>query len=197
MNTAEKVRRWHFPLSNSGITLRAAYESLQSFALKADDVPFLIRLVENPEFDLPGLDIFNGATSLRTHDLIHILLGRGLLAKDEAFTIGFTMGSTDRVTATEEKLFTLFARYLYPKNYRFDDEDVRVFRDAVRLGFISDCQPLHQANYEALLDLSVGEARQRLGIEEELLRAYYQIEQRRYPHSNESQRLLDRNKCGR
>lgn len=189
MNTAEKVRRWHFPLSHGDTTLRAAYDSLGEFSVKADDIPFLVRLLENPEYDLPGLDLFHGATSLQTHDWIHILLGRGLLAKDEAFVIGFTMGSTDRVSATEEKLFTYFARHLYPRAYRFSEEDVRVFRDAVRLGFISDCKPLHAQRYEDLLDLPLREARRRLGIEEDLLRAYYAIEKARYPASFESQRL--------
>jgi len=30
----------------------------------------------------------------------------------------------------------------YPKHYRFDDDDVAVYKDAVRLGYISDCRPL-------------------------------------------------------
>jgi hypothetical protein len=187
----EKVRNWRIPLSRGEQTMRAASAELSAFALKAEDIPFLIRLIENPEYDLPGIDIFHGATDLQTHDYIHMLLGRGLLAKDEAFVLGFTMGSTDRVSSTEEKLYTFCARYLFPRQYRFDDEDVRVFRDAVRLGFISDCRPLSQVRYADYLDLPLAEARRAIGIEEDLLRAYYAIERRRYPHSFESQRLLD------
>jgi hypothetical protein len=37
----------------------------------------------------------------------------------------------------------------------------------------------------------LGEVRLTLGIEEDLLRAYYAIERRRFPDSPESQRLLD------
>lgn len=191
MSTAEKVRHWCIPLSRGGETLGEAYAGLSTFGLKPDDIPFLIRLIENPEFDFPGLDVFHGATDLRTHDYIHMLLGRGLLPKDEAFVLGFTMGSTDRVGRTEEQLYTLCARYLFPKRYRFDDEDVRVFRDAVRLGFISDCMSLATVCYEDYLDLPLAEVRREIGIEEDLLRAYYRVEQRRYPHSFESQRLLD------
>lgn len=187
----ERVRNWVIPLSRGDLTLRQANAQLKPVALKADDVPFLVRLVENPELDIPGLEIFNGAASLWTHDQIHFLLGRGLLAKDEAFVIGFTMGSTDQVTATEEWLYEMFSRYLYPEGYRFSAEDIRVFRDAVRLGFVSDCAPLAKADFHALQDLPLREARRRLGIEEELLRAYYTIEKRRYPGAPESQRLLD------
>jgi hypothetical protein len=34
-----------------------------------------------------------------------------LLAKDEAFVVGFTMGSTHRLGATAEKLFELIAEH--------------------------------------------------------------------------------------
>ncbi|MCB1050323.1 MAG: hypothetical protein H6510_10505 [Acidobacteria bacterium] len=172
-------------------SLRDRYDELKQFGLGQADIPFMVQLIENPKYDLPWIDIFHGATDLRTHDLIHILLGRGLLAKDEAFVIGFTMGSTDRVSSQEEALYTFFAKYLYPKSYRFNDEDVRVFKDAVKLGYISDCQPLHRVDYEPLLDLSLAEARRAVGLETDLLRAYYAIERRRYPESPESQRLLD------
>jgi len=191
MDIEETIKNWFIPLSHSDKTLEQASQELQSFGLKQDEVPYIIQIVENPKFDLPGFDIFHGATNLQTHDYIHILLGRGLLPKDEAFVIGFTMGSTDRVTATEELLYTFFARFLYPREYRFTDDDVRIFKDAVRLGFVSDCKPLPQIDYSRYLHWRLREIRNALGIEEDLLRAYYAIEKRRYPTSLESQRLLD------
>src|SRR4249919_2256821 len=90
----DKVRQWHIPLSREDLTLRQAHEELAVLGLKQADVPLIVQLVENPRFDFPGLDIFHGATGLQAHDRIHVLLGRGLLPKDEAFVIGFTMGST-------------------------------------------------------------------------------------------------------
>jgi hypothetical protein len=188
---SQKVRDWFVPLSCGDVTLGAAHDELSRFSLKQEDVPFLVQLVENPKYDAPGFDVFHGATDLRAHDHIHILLGRGLLPKDEAFVIGFTMGSTDLVSATEERLYTFFARNFYPRAYRFSEEDTRVFKDAVRLGFVSDCKPLSSVNYETLRTLSLQEARRALGLEEDLLRAYYAVEKRRYPQSFESQRLLD------
>jgi hypothetical protein len=186
----EIIRQWHIPLSREQLTLRQAHAELAQYGLKQSDVPLIVQLVENPRYDIPGLDIFHGATGLQAHDHIHVLLGRGLLPKDEAFVIGFTMGSTDQVSQTEEKLYGFFSKYFYPESYRFGDEDYRVFQDAVRLGFVSDCQPLSAADLEALVDLPLAEARRRLGLEVELLRAYYAIEKKRYPNSFESQRLL-------
>ena len=190
LSKAERVRQWMIPLSEGDKTLAQARAELEVLALKQDDVPFMVQLVENPKFDLPGFDIFHGATDLATHDQIHMLLGRGLLPKDEAFVIGFTMGSTDAVSQTEEKLYGFFTKYLYPRQYRFTDEDLRVFKDAVRLGFVSDVKPLSQVSFDDLQDLPLREARARIGLEEDLLRAYYAIEKRRYPNSFESQRLV-------
>jgi hypothetical protein len=183
-------RTWSVPLSRTGLTLAEAYAGLGRLALRQQQVPFLVQLIENPRFDLPGVDLFHGATDLKTHDYLHILLGRGLLPKDEAFVLGFTMGSTNRVSETEERLYAFFTRYLYPKAYRFTPEDLQVFKDAVRLAYISDCCSLAEADYAALLELPLQEARRSLGIEVDLLQAYYRIEQRRYPDAVESQRLL-------
>jgi hypothetical protein len=191
MAAAQKVRDWFIPLSRAGMTLREANDSLNAIRMKQEDVPFLVQVVENPAFDIPLLDVFHGATRLETHDYLHIVLGRGLLPKDEAFVIGFTMGSTDQVGGTEEFLYGLFAKHFYPRAYRFTEEDMRVFKDAVRLGFVSDCQSLSLVDFARHLDQPLEEVRAALGIEVPLLRAYYTIEKRRYPESFESQRLLD------
>ena len=184
-------RTWCVPLSSAKRTLREAYDTLRPIGLDQREIPLIIQLVEHPRYDMPGIELFPGAVDLRTHDLIHIVLGRGLLVKDEAFVIGFTMGSTDRIGATEERMYEFFSRYIFPSGYRFGDEEVRVFRDAVRLGYVSDCRSLSQVDYDPLLDVPLGRIRAELGIEEDLLRAYYTIEKRRYPDSPESQRLLD------
>jgi hypothetical protein len=191
MEVARKVRDWFVPISQTGMTLREANASLDAVRMGQDEVPFLVQMVENPAFDIPLLEVFHGATRLATHDHLHIVLGRGLLAKDEAFVIGFTMGSTDQVSGTEEFLYGLFAKYFYPRAYRFTDEDMRVFKDAVRLGFVSDCESLAEVDFARHLDRPLGEVRAALGIETPLLAAYYAIEKRRYPGSFESQRLLD------
>jgi hypothetical protein len=177
---------WHVPLSRRNMTLREAADDLTRVGAAPEDIPLMVRLAENPRFNL-----FHGAVDLKTHDYIHAVLGRGLLAKDEAFVIGYTMGSTNRLSATEEKLFTVVAERLYPGIFRFSREDVRVFRDAVRLAFISETPALNQVDYDRYMDRTLGEIRAELQIDDALLRAYFAIEQRRYPDLPESQRLLD------
>ena len=181
---------WHVPLSAQTQTLGSAYDGLCAIGLRQDQIPLMVQLVENPRFDLPGFDLFPGATSLQTHDYIHILLGRGLAPMDEAFVLGFTMGSTNKLSATEEALYTFFTRYLYPKGYRLGDDEVAVFRDAVRLGYVSDCVSLAGVDFIQLRALTLAAARQALGIETPLLRAYFEIEKKRYPLCAASARLL-------
>lgn len=58
----------------------------------------------------------------------------------------------------------------------------------MKLGFISDCQRLDKVDFVPYLDMTVSEVRKELGIEEDLLLAYYQIEKKRYPNAKECQR---------
>jgi len=188
MALPDNVKNWHIPLIHRDTSLAKSYSNMQEIALSQDSIPWIVQLTENPKLDLPGITIFDGATNLETHDIIHILLGRGLLPKDEAFVIGFTMGSSNRVGNIQETLYGILTKYFYPKHYRFNDEDLQVYKDAVRLGYISDCQPLSTVEYQSLLSLSIKDARESIGLEEDLLAAYYKIEAARYPHSKESQR---------
>src|SRR5262245_29310014 len=189
-DTPDAWKEWHIPFSQDQITLCAAKENLSALGAKQEEIPLMIQLVENPRYHIPGLDLFHGAVDLATHDAIHILLGRGLLPKDEAFVIGFTMGSTDQVTTIEENLYALFAKHLYPKVFQFKDEEIRIFTDATKLGFISMCRPLDKIDYSQYLDYTLRDMRQDIGLESDLILAYYRIEQKRYPNAQATQRLL-------
>ena len=80
-------REWIPWLENDDLTLREVYETLPGAG--PEEIDQIVRLLENPAspYALPG------ASSLRVHDCIHILIGRGLLNHDEAFVIGYTMGT--------------------------------------------------------------------------------------------------------
>jgi hypothetical protein len=140
-------KTWHIPLSCERLTLSQALESAKEIRAHPEEVPLAVRLVENPNYRVPGLRLFSGAVTLDDHDCIHALLGRGLLSKDEAFTIGFTMGSTKQPGAAEARLYSLIAKHVYPKHYRFNDEDMQVFDCGLQLGKISRCRPLDRINY--------------------------------------------------
>lgn len=183
-------REWHVPISYNEFTLGEILSSAEHMAADQGDIPLLVQLIENPKFDVPGITLFNGSVGIEAHDCIHGLLGRGMLPKDEAFIIGFTMGSTNRVSSTEEKLYSIAAKYLYPGPYKFKDDEIQVFKDAVRLGYISDCKSLDVIDYSKFLDMNIEEVRKSLGVESSLLKAYYEIEANRYPDDLASQRLL-------
>lgn len=184
-------RDWYIPYQQENISLRQAHQSMSDVRATEEEIPLMVQLVENPKFQIPGFRLFHGAVDLQQHDFIHIVLGRGLLEKDEAFTIGFTMGTTNKVSTTEEKLYSIIAQYLYPKVYKFDKDDIEVFRNAVRLGYISSCVPLDEFDFTPYLDMTLNEVRVQLGIEKDLLLAYYRIEKERHPNARDSSRLLD------
>ena len=191
MTDVLSYRDWHLPFRRDALSLTEARQDLSRVSAKAEEIPLLVQLVENPKFHIPGVTLFHGAVGLKQHDDIHILLGRGLLPMDETFTIGFTMGSTGLVSTVEEKLYALLAQYVYPGTYQFSDDDIAVFRQAVRLGHISACQPLDRFDFSPYRERPLHEVRHIIGLEPDLILAWYRIEKQRYPDSGASQRLLD------
>ena len=186
----EQAAEWHVSLCANCkcTTLREALSSMSEFKLDPTDVPLLIQLIENPKYNLLG--VFPGRAHLHTHDCIHVLLGRGLLVKDEAFVIGFTMGSSHRMTTLREKLFLFISRYLYPKAYKFNEDDSKVFKNGVHLAQIHPPLNLARIDFEQYLDLPLKEIRNKIGLDTPLIRAYYNGEKRTYPGIKECQRLV-------
>jgi len=183
-------KQWCIPLSAELVTLQQAYDSQCLLGAGAGDIPMIVKLVENPKFDLPFVDIFKGAIGLKEHDLVHALLGRGMLPADEAFVIGFTMGSSNRMGILEKKLYSFIAKNLYPKFYKMSEEDIVIFTKAAHLGYVSDCQPLNKVDFEPLMHLPLAEVRRKVGIEVDLLQAFYKLEHQRFPHLSSSPRLI-------
>ena len=83
-NNQLKWYEWNPGLHNGKCNLQEVINGLP--AATAEDIPWLVRLFENPASALA----FPGAINLARHDAIHVLLGRGLRNQDEAFVIGFT-----------------------------------------------------------------------------------------------------------
>jgi hypothetical protein len=182
-------KKWVINLSEEDMTVREALE-FQMKAGSADQVniPLIVKLIENPRYNIPYITIFDGAVNLYEHDIIHVLLGRGMLQKDEAFIIGFTMGSSNKMSTLQKRFYTLIAKFLYPKYYKFNCEDVEVFKKGAHLGYVSDCTPLNEVNYKELMDLTIKEAREKVGLDVDLLKAYYKSEKLKYSNDLASQR---------
>lgn len=196
MKYFSNYKEWLVPVCQGDVLVKDALRSLKALGAPQEEIPLIVKLLENPDYQLPGFTLFHGAVDLNAHDYIHILLGRGLLPKDEAFTIGFTMGSTNQVSLVEEELFCWINQYFYPQTYRFGKEEIEVFKDAVQLGRISMCQSLNEVNFNDFEHSTIKGMRTALGVEEDLLQAYYAIEAKRYPQAMESSRLVKDEYCG-
>jgi len=177
--------KWHIRLGKQ-ITLGEARDSMKSFALAQEDIPLVIKLVENPKYDI---GLFAGYVDLFTHDCVHILLGRGLLLKDEAFVIGYTMGTSKKMFRWRRNLFMFCAKHLYPEGYDFGEDERFVFNMGVLAG--SKCEEdLSKVELDKLTDHEVGELRSLLGIDSNLLRSCFLAEKNLFKDSRESQRLI-------
>ena len=75
------------------MTLKQAikeFKSTNSYKTQSD-IHWFVWLLENPKSPFR----LSGAVNLFNHDIIHILLNRGMDVDDEAYVIGFTMGNSE------------------------------------------------------------------------------------------------------
>ncbi|HEU5074183.1 MAG TPA: hypothetical protein VFU02_08420 [Polyangiaceae bacterium] len=151
----------------------------------ATDVPWYVRLLENPKSPVA----LAGAVDLFTHDCIHLVLGRGLLPQDEAFVLGFTMGTSAWCPGWHARLLGACARYLYRGSYRFSALDQEVFHYAVAAGRTSQVLPLSDIDFASLFDQPLATVRTRIGLRRQWLDEIYEGERRRWPHTAASRRL--------
>ena len=154
-----------------GITVSEVVNSVQID--KQSDIPWIIRLLENPisPIALPG------KISLANHDCIHVILGRGVTLQDEAFVIGFTMGSDVKTNWFHLGIFKFFSIFLYPKKFRFNREDLKVFD----LGFAYGRKPgilknINQIDFQLYQNKKIAELRKLFGISIDELRRLRQFE---------------------
>jgi len=183
-------KKWHIPIDKDDILIKDALIDMELYSNKQFEVPIIVQIIENPKFKIPGLTFIEGSIGLKEHDIVHILLGRGMLELDESFVIGFTMGSSNKVSDIGEHFFSLISEYLYPNSWKMDNEEIEVFKDSIKLGFISDCTEINKIDFSSLLEMTIKDAREKVGIEKSLIKAYYEIEKKRYPNFIESQRLI-------
>ena len=186
-------RSWYLPLTYDSLTLKQALEFQSIVAAPQGKIPEIIRWTEGKDSHLVK-EFFYGGVDLVAHDCIHMLLGRGLLTKDEAFVIGFTMGSTNKLETLNKDIFSYIAQHYYPNAYKMNDEAKRVFFDAAKLGFISDGPALDETNFKPYFNRSLDELRSALKLPVNLIQSYYRdIEKRRFPQDPGSSRLITGN----
>ena len=137
-----------------------------------EGIPRIIQLFENPSSPYS----LCGPTDLKTHDIIHILLGRGLLQQDEAFVIGYSMGNASNASALDRMWFLQVATKKYPKPFTFSSEDARIFNLAFDFGMDSDLRNINSLNALEFLGLSLADARKKVALSKKTLADFYKRE---------------------
>lgn len=176
-------RHWVPGLDNGRMTLAEVRATLPGN--KANDIDLMVKLIENPRSPYA----ITGAISLPDHDCVHILLGRGLLSQDEAFVIGYTMGTAGPGIAPDDvKLFKLLSSHLYPDIYRFSRSDLIAYDLGFALGQKAP-RPVYEYDFLRNTQRTMGELRALFGLDVTVLRRIYRRERRRIPGTEASARL--------
>lgn len=122
------------------------------------DIHWFVWLLENPNSPLS----LTGAVDLYNHDIIHILLNRGMDIMDEAYVIGFTMGNDRNTNSCCKGLFKFCARWLYPDGYRFSEQHLLEFDRGYNYGNSRKTRDIHQEEFNIAEDLI--QIRKKMGI---------------------------------
>ncbi|MHC5765008.1 MAG: hypothetical protein ACYTXI_05145 [Nostoc sp.] len=139
-----------FQLDIAKMNLNEVYSIVFNF--HQPKIPFVIWLLENPN----SLLALPGKISLRHHDYIHILLGRGLSSEDEAFVIGFTMGNDLKTNKLHLFIYKLFTKFIYPYPYKFSTLDLIKFDLGFIYGRRIKMKNINEINFELYQDQNIG-----------------------------------------
>lgn len=127
----------------------------------ADKIPWQVWLLENPDSPIA----FPGAISLYRHDCMHALLCASFHAEDEAFTVGFTMGTCEWGYRWYLRFFMWLTTWFYPGEYRWNNEYLKHFLDGFKKGQESGMYNLNEFPFEDYENLSLKDLRNLVGIE--------------------------------
>ena len=181
---------WHIPYHHDALTLQAAVASLPEADSSQLEQSLMLQCLANLHSAATGFQLFHGDVDQHKLNCIHVVLGRGLLKMDQAFTFGFTLGSAKKGTMTEQTMNAYISRHLHASLAGLSEEELAVFKEAVKLASISTCVALDRFNFADWQDLPIRVLRDAIGLEHDLIAAYYAVEQRRYPQNKASQRLV-------
>lgn len=180
---------WHIPFHQDSLTLMSALASVPPLSDKTE-LPLMLRLQRDPDLSFLGQLIFQAGLDQHQHDCIHILLGRGFLPADQSFVLGFTLGSSKKGCMPESKLHAEVGRHFYKNVPLFSESEGAVFKEGIKLAYLSFCAPLDNFDFRPWHNQPLRDIREAIGLEQELMLAYFAVEKHRYPHSLAAQRLL-------
>ncbi|MEM8735269.1 MAG: hypothetical protein AAGG44_13645 [Planctomycetota bacterium] len=174
---------WYPGVENEDKTVREVIDSMPR--APATKIPWIVKLFENPESWIR----FRGAVDLEDHDVMHVLLGRGLQDQDEAFVIGFAMGTAKKVSWFQYWVFKFVIGRLYPEPYRIPPFLQPAFDLGVQCGKETGTKNLYQRDLKELLEMPLAQAREDAGIDMRVVQKYFELEQQKIPSTIASLRL--------
>ncbi|MFN3193497.1 MAG: hypothetical protein ACE361_23495 [Aureliella sp.] len=174
---------WYPGIENGDKTVQEVIDTMPR--APATKIPWIVKLFENPESWIR----FRGAVELEDHDVMHVLLGRGLQDQDEAFVIGFAMGTAKKVSWFQYWVFKFVIGRLYPEPYRIPRFLQPAFDLGVQCGKETGTKDLYQRDLKELLGMPLAEARKDAGIDMRIVQKYFDLEQQRIPSTIASLRL--------
>ncbi len=155
---------------------------------KPEGIPLIVRFYENPESRFA----FPGAISLERHDVLHIVLGRGLLNQDEAVVIGLTMGAASTITDRHAMEYQrIVSSPIYPETFRMKKQDLIAYRLAYDYARANRRlhRDLHLIPFENMMDRTIADLREEFGVNVRDLWLLFQSEKMLIPGSESSERL--------
>lgn len=174
--------RWYPGLETDDLTVGAVLDTLPG--LSSEDIPAIIRAFESPTSPLK----LPGACTLEQHDVLHVLLGRGLVDQDEAFVLGFSAAADPAFSSNDIQRYKL-AFSLYPEPYCIRGCDLVAFDLGVETARQMPLQGLASLDEQRVRGRRVADVRREFGIDKTILYAAYAEERRRIPHTPWSNRL--------
>jgi hypothetical protein len=140
------------------------YKEIFNFNLSTgSDVPFMVRLFENPDYDWFFPSIFHGRHGLKEHDFAHLLLSRGFNIVDEICVVGTVAGSSKKMNWFNTPIFYIAQWIFYPSVFRFPIKYYPIWKAYVRYGSLIK-KNLSKINPEDFEGKSALEVRASLGV---------------------------------
>lgn len=174
---------WYPGLENDSLLVEDVIKTMP--AVTATKIPWIIKLLENPESPFR----FRGAVSLIDHDVLHVLLGRGLQDQDEAFVIGFAMGTAKKPSPIQRRVLRFVLGRVYPEPYRIPNSLLPAFDLGFACGRETGKKNLYKMKLDSFEGVSVRQARKECGIDTDILKRYFRAEQLKIPMTICSVRL--------
>jgi len=152
------------------------FRKIFNFNLAASgNIPFFVRLFENPSFSWFLPSIFKGRVSLEQHDFIHLLLSRGFNIVDEIAVVAVSMGSTKKMNSFSTFIFYMSQWIFYDKHFRFPLKYYPLFALYVKLGH-NMSRNLSKINVNDWSDYQMQDLREKFGLFKEDLIEIWKVE---------------------